>query len=96
MTVKEAVLKSLQELKTLSTHVDVCNHILKYDYYNFGEAKTPAQTISATLGNFIRSGDSRVKRVKSKKGKYSYYLASLESDLNFENTQGIDSKKKKT
>lgn len=94
MTIKEAIIKSLQELKTLSTYMDVYNHIAKNDYYNFGEAKTPSQTISASLGHFIRKGDSRVKRIKNKKGSFSYYLTALESDINLEVALLQESEKK--
>ncbi len=96
MTIKEAILKSLQELKTLSTYMDVYNHIVKNDYYNFGEAKTPSQTISALLGDFIRKGDSRVKRIKGKKGAFSYYLTALESEINLEVVLLSESEKKNT
>jgi hypothetical protein len=96
MTVKEAILKSLHGLKILSTHMDVYNHIVKNAYYDFGEAKTPAQTISALLGDFIRKGDSRVKRIKSKKGTFSYYLTALEDEINLEEIQLVDLEKKKT
>ena len=40
--------------------MEVHDHIIKTNYYDFKDAKTPASTISALLGDFIRLGDSRV------------------------------------
>ena len=47
MTVKEAILKSLEDLQKLSTHNKIYEHIVTKNYYDFGDAKTPASTISA-------------------------------------------------
>ena len=47
MTIKEAILKSLEERKFLSTHWDILKHIQQNNYYDFKEAKTPESTISA-------------------------------------------------
>ncbi len=74
MTIKEAILKSLDEINDLTTYMEVYNHILKNNYYESGPAKTPASTVSALLGAFIRNGDTRVKRIKQEGGTYSYYL----------------------
>ena len=81
MTLKEATIKTLRILEKPSTYQDVCNYIIKNNYYDFGDAKTPPATISAVLGGFIRTGDSRVKRIKEKKG-YIYYLKEFENNLN--------------
>ena len=64
MTIKEAVLKSLEDIGGLTNYLEVYNNIVKKKYYDFGLAKTPASTVSALLGDFIRNGDTRVKRVK--------------------------------
>lgn len=82
MTIKEAILKSLEDLHKLLTHNDIYEHIIKQNYYNFGDAKTPASTISALLGDFIRKNDTRVKRIAGEKSTYLYYLAKFEQDLN--------------
>jgi len=82
MTIKEAILKSLKDLKKLSTHNDIYEHIIKEHYYNFGNAKTPHATVSALLGDFIRHNDERVKRIKGEKGAFLYYLAIYEESLN--------------
>src|SRR5699024_10722238 len=47
-------------------------------------AKTPPATVSALLGDFIRNGDSRVKRIKQDNGTYAYYLTKNEQDIGIE------------
>ncbi len=81
MTLKEATLKSLDEIKGLANYIDVCNHIIEKGYYDFGDSKTPPSTVSAILGDFIRNGDTRVKRIKNESGSYSYYLTINEPDI---------------
>ncbi|WOE69516.1 hypothetical protein RZR97_10435 [Hydrogenimonas thermophila] len=87
MTIKEAILKSLDDLKQASSHWDVYNNIKAQQYYDFKKAKTPESTISALLGDFIRTNDTRVKRIKGEGGTYLYYLSKYESDLTLENIQ---------
>jgi len=82
MTIKEAILKSLEDLHKLLNYNEIYEHIIKQKYYDFGESKTPASTISALLGDFIRKNDQRVKRIKGEKSTYLYYLAKFEQDLN--------------
>jgi hypothetical protein len=84
MTTKEAILKSLDELKGLSNYMEIHDHIIQNGYYDFGTAKTPPATISAQLGEFIRNGDTRVKRIKQENGSYSYYLTKNESEIGIE------------
>ncbi len=74
MTIKEAILKSLDDLNKLTNSMEVCDHILEKNYYDFGTAKTPPATVSALLGDFIRNGHSRVKRIKQDNGTYAYFL----------------------
>ncbi len=81
MTIKEAILKSLEERKALSTHWDILKHIQQNNYYDFKEAKTPESTISALLGDFIRRGDNRVSRIKRPENYYEYYLTAYENEL---------------
>ncbi len=85
MTIKEAILKSLEDLQKLSTHNEIYDYIISKNYYDFGDAKTPSSTISALLGDFIRKNDERVKRIKGEKSTYLYYLAKFEQDLNTNN-----------
>lgn len=84
MTIKEAILKSLDEINGLANYMEVHDHIIKMGYYDFGIAKTPPSTVSAQLGAFIRDGDTRVKRVKLDNGSYSYYLTKNEQEIGIE------------
>jgi len=88
MTIKEAILKSIDEIHDLTTYMDVYNHIVKNNYYDFGTAKTPASTISSFLGDFIRNGDTRVKRIKQEGGTYAYYLTKNEQNIGIEVLSG--------
>jgi uncharacterized protein len=88
MTLKEAVLKSLDDLNNITNYLEVLNHISDKRYYDFGEAKTPGATISAALGDFIRKGDTRIKRIKQEGGTYSYYLTKNEQNIDLEDISG--------
>jgi uncharacterized protein len=83
-TLKEAILISLGEINELATYMDVYNHILKNKLFDFGAGKTPASTVSATIGSFIRKGDTRVKRIKRDNGTYAYYLSKNEHNIKVE------------
>lgn len=88
MTIKDAILKTLVDLHEALNSTDICKHILEKDYYQFS-GPTPASTVSAQLGDFIRTGDGRVKRVKVKGGTFLYYLAKDEENLAIELLYGI-------
>lgn len=88
MTIKEAILKSLDDIKQLTNYMEIYNHIVKNNYYDFGTAKTPPATISALLGDFIRNGDTRVKRIKQSGGTYSYYLTRNEPNIGIDVLSG--------
>jgi hypothetical protein len=88
MTVKEAILKSLEDIASPSNSTDVCNYILDKKYCDFS-GKTPSGTVSAQLGDFIRNGDTRVKRIKQENGTYSYYLAKNEEIIGLEVLTGV-------
>jgi hypothetical protein len=81
MTLKEATLKSLEDINNITNYLDVYKDIVRKNYYDFGDAKTPASTISAALGDFIRKGDTRIKRIKQDGGSYSYYLTKNEQNI---------------
>jgi hypothetical protein len=81
MTIKEAVLKSLEDINRPTYYLDIYNHIVENKYYDFTTAKTPAATISGTLSGFIINGDTRVKRIKQESGNYSYYLTKNEQNI---------------
>lgn len=77
MTIKEAIIKSLEDLRKPADAAEVCNHIIQKSYSNFG-GKTPINTVSAQLGDYVRKGDTRVKRIKQSNGVYLYYLSNNE------------------
>lgn len=81
MTIKEAILKVLEDNKGSFTYLEVLKMIDVKCYIDWTNAKTPSDTIGAQLGHFIRQNDSRVKRVKGKKG-FEYYLSKYEDELN--------------
>lgn len=78
MTIKEAIIKSLEDIKTGCGSYEVYRHIIQNQYYTFCKGKTPASTVSALLGDFIRNGDSRIKRIKGSDGMFMYYLTKNE------------------
>lgn len=80
MTIKEAILKSLEEIIGLSNSTEICNYILEKKYFDFA-GKTPSATVSAQLGDFIRNGDTRVKRIKQDGGTYAYYWTKNEENI---------------
>jgi hypothetical protein len=84
MTIKEAIIQSLEDIKSLTNYTDVCKHIILKSYYDFKDAKTPPATISALLGDFIRKGDTRVKRIKNSDGSFSYYLSKYEHEIDID------------
>ena len=88
MTIKEAILKSLDEIGKLTNYTEVTNHIIAKNYYDFKDAKTPPATISALLGDFVRVGDSRVKRIKESCA-YFYYLTKNEENIGIEILTGV-------
>jgi len=94
MTIKEAVLKTLEENKKLMNYKDVYEYIKHKNYANFN-TKTPMATVSAILSEFIKNEDNRVKRIQTQKSTYLYYFSKYENELNFENYQVADKKDKK-
>ena len=92
MTIKEAILKSLEDLKVPKGYMEISNHIFEKKYCNFA-GETPHSTVSALCGDFIRKGDSRVKRIKEK-GTYLYYLTKYEQSIKIE--ESVESVRKKS
>jgi len=90
MTIKEAVLKSLEDIAGLTNYLEVYNNIITKKYFDFGAAKTPSATISASLGDFIRNGDTRVKRIKQEGGSYAYYLTINEQNIGLDFLSGAN------
>lgn len=81
MTIKEAVLKSLDEIQKPIGSYELCDYILSKEYVEF-KGKTPHNTVSAHLTDFIYKNDKRVKRVKKQGGNYLYYLSKYEDIVN--------------
>ncbi len=97
MTIKEAILKSLEDLKKPVNNSAIYKHIIDKKYYFFKKGRTPEATISAQLSNFIKDDDSRVKRVRNtnKNGRgYQYYLSKYEDIINFDE-KTVESRLKK-
>lgn len=82
-SIKDAILKSLEELKNPSTHREVYRKIVEQNHCDFADGKTLEAMVASQLSKFIRSGDTRVKRIKIDK-QNRYFLSKLESDINFE------------
>lgn len=96
MTIKEAILKSLEDINTVTNYMEIYKHIVEKNYYDFKDAKTPASTVSALLGDFIRNGDSRIKRIKENGATFSYYLAKNEQNIAIDLINQPPSEVKKT
>lgn len=78
MTIREAVLRSLEEIQKPSTYMDIYTHIEEKKYVDFQNQKTPAMSVSRQLTDYIQKGDTRVKRIKNENGTYEYYLTKNE------------------
>jgi len=76
MTVKEAILKALDESSQPLPYQDVTKYIVDNNLYE-GNGLTLNATVSAQLGDFIRKNDTRVGRIKNGRA-YSYYLTKNE------------------
>lgn len=83
MTIKEAIIKSLDDIKDLATPAEIYDHIVKNDYYLFG-AKKPLEVVNNDLRILRINGDSRIKRIKFSGKAYKYYLSKYEQLLNLE------------
>ena len=79
MTIKEAILKSLEDLPKGGIASEIYQNIVNKKYYIFDKGKTPEATVQAQLGDFIRNEDSRVKRIKNNENKFHYYLTKNEN-----------------
>ncbi len=83
MTIKDAILKSLDDMKEPSTYKEIYEHIDSKGYYVFTRTKSPMNTVSSSAGSFIRNNDTRVKRIGTS-GEYRYYLEKYKDDILFE------------
>jgi len=92
-SLKETVILSLKDLKKLSNSKEVYAQIIKKKYYDFGAGKTPVSSVSAELGDLIRKGDTRVRRIKGPSGTFLYYLTADEDLLDLADSNEAASKK---
>ena len=81
MTLKEAVLKSLEDINKPSIYMAIYSHIVAMKYFDFGNSKTPYLSVSGVLTGFIQKSDTRGKRIKQYNGTYSYYLTKNEQKI---------------
>ncbi len=88
MTIKESVLKSLEDINGLTNYLEIYNHIVEKKYFDFSNQKTPALSVSGALSDFIKNGDTRVKRIKQEGGTYSYYLTKNEQNIGIDVLSG--------
>lgn len=95
MTIKDAILKSMEDLEKGGSANEIYQNILKKGYYVFTKGKTPERTVHAVLGDFIRKEDNRVKRIKDSENKYFYYLSKNE-DIIFMPSSELTNKAKST
>jgi hypothetical protein len=80
MTIKESILKSLEDFSKPVNSLDITKNILQKKYCEFS-GETPQNTVSAQCGDFVRKGDTRVKRIYGKGGIYLYYLSKNEQEI---------------
>ena len=65
MTIKDAVLLSLEDFPNGATSREVYDNIINKKLFEFNKvAKTPDATVGAQMGGMIKHGDVRVKRIK--------------------------------
>jgi len=57
MTIKEAILITLEKNKKLMNHKEIYNYIKKNNLAKFN-SETPEATVSALLGDFIRNNEN--------------------------------------
>ena len=84
MTICEAILLVLEEIRQPITGTDIYNGIIANKYYVFTKAKNPEAVIHSMAGDFIRKGDTRVKRIEKEGTGYLYYLTKYEENIDFD------------
>jgi hypothetical protein len=94
MTIKEAVLKSLEDFPEGGIVREVYNNILAKNIFIFNkDAKTPDATVSALLGDMVKHGDVRIKRIKNEQNVYSYYLSKFSDNIEKKGASAIPKSK---
>ena len=87
MTLKEAILKTLEDLKRLLTADEIYQYIIQKDYYAFNKGKTPKNSVVALLFYFVRDNDERVRRIKGDGNYYFYYHTKHEQEIDMTDIQ---------
>lgn len=86
MTLIDAILKSLNDLKGKATDIEVYNHIVENNYFKFKDANTSLNTVGYRLWDFIRYDDPRFRCVEED-GITFYYLTKYEQQIIHEDYQ---------
>lgn len=96
MTIKDAILLSLEDFPNGATGREVYENILQRRIFEFNkEAKTPDATTCAQLTTMVKHGDIRIKRFKNDKNVYCYLLCKYSSSSeNTVTTQPFPMRKK--
>lgn len=82
MTIEEAALISLKDFPKGATVMEIYNNILDKNIFAFNkDAKTPKQTLHATLGNLIKNNDPRISRTKNENNPFVYWLTEHQESL---------------
>jgi len=80
MTLIDAILKSLNDLKTKVTVIEVYNHIIDNNYFRFKDPTASLNSVGYRLYDFIRYDDPRIRHVEEDGTTY-YYLAKFEQQI---------------
>lgn len=76
MTLKEAILKALEDLEKPVGSGALYEYLLDKQYWPpLNDHKTPRSSVAAALGDFIRNKDSRVLRHKPEGQTFLYFLS---------------------
>lgn len=86
MTIKEAIIKSLETAKTMLNTAEIHKHIVKNGYYEFG-AKNPVAVVYSEIRGLRVKGDTRIKRIKFSGKNYKYYSTKYENEINIDSIE---------
>lgn len=74
MTIKDAILKVLEEEKTSLTSTQIHDLIKERDYHDFADDLNSKGTVSSILSDFIKDKDVRINRIKGDGNFFLYFL----------------------
>ncbi len=82
MTLKEAVLIALKEIKGLASAKEVYEKVESLNNHDFKNTKDHSASVHGVLSNLISRGDIRVRRLKlDDRSEWKYYLSEFEDDI---------------